>query len=75
MEGTRENHELKGLYGIVNKLERNKSFQNMKSWTRFGLELNKYPSWDLNAQPECWRSKSRSNSLIENILNLYVTPF
>lgn len=51
MEGTRENHELKGLYGIVNKLERNKSFQNMKSWTRVGQELNKYPSWDLNAQP------------------------
>lgn len=32
MEGPREDHELKQL--MVNKLERSKSFQNMKSWTK-----------------------------------------
>lgn len=62
-EELREGYELKWLYGTVNKLERNKSFQNMKSWT----SVRQIPVLGLNASPACCGSGNRSKPSIENI--------
>lgn len=58
----------------INKLERSKSFQNMKSGRQ---ELEKCPAWYLNAPQECWNSESRSNPSIEYfklVCNSFIEP-